>query len=153
MISIIDVQNGNLEVAYGHLPLTFVLPEQVNAVFFYIGGELTIDDVIRYRAVNRVVIDNSPGQYYSPIGINVVYDAENDQVVATVQYPESPNVPVPTSDDVFNGYFPDNDRAAQMIFAGFLELARRVGALDGQSPANLTVAQLKTWFKNKVPVA
>lgn len=144
MISIIDVSN-NLEVASGALPLMFQ-----RSMFFTVGGELTIGGVLRYRAVNRVIVDNKPGEYYAPTGQTVVYDAANDRIVVTILYPGSPNIPIPTSDDIFNDVFP-NTRSAQMIFAGFLELARRVGALDGQSPANLTEAQLRTWFKNKVP--
>lgn len=144
MISIIDVSN-NLEVASGTLPLTFQ-----RSVFFAVGGELTIGGVLRYRAVNRVIVNDKPGEYYAPTGQTVVYDAANDRIVVTIQYPGAPNLPIPSATDVFNDVFPQT-RAAQMIFAGFLELARRVGALDGQSPANLTPTQLMNWFVNKVP--
>lgn len=144
MISVIDVST-NLEVASGSLPFFFQ-----NAIFFSVGGELSIDGVLRYRAVNRVVVDNRPGQYYAPIGVSVVYDSGTDTVTATVQYPGSSNITPPTTDEIFTAVFPGS-RTDQMIFAGFLELARRVGALDGQSPANLTAAQLINWFKNKVP--
>ena len=144
MISIIDVST-NIEVASGSLPFFFQ-----NALFFSVGGELSIGGVLRYRAVNRIVVDNKPGEYYAPIGVSVVYDSGTDTVTATVQYPGSPNITPPTADEVVSSVFTAS-RRDQMIFAGFLELARRVGALDGQSPANLTPAQLINWFKNKVP--
>lgn len=153
MISIVDTQNGNIEVGSGQLPVVFAIPEGGTAMFFKVGGQLTINGVLRYRAVNRVIVDNKPGIYYTPTGTVITFDAANDRTVVTVQYPGSPNVPVPTAADVFSGAFPSSDRAAQMIFMGFLELARRVGALDGQSPANLTANQLITWFQNKVPPA
>lgn len=144
MISIIDVAT-NLEVASGELPLIFQ-----RAMFFNVGGELSIGGVLRYRVVTRVVVDNRPGEYYAPTGIVAVYNSVTDTVTATVQYPGAPNITPPTADEVVASVFSPS-RRDQMIFAGFLELARRVGALDGQSPANLTPAQLINWFKNKVP--
>jgi hypothetical protein len=143
--AIVDLSNDTIVVSRALLPYTLKNPNGKGRVRFF-KHDNTFNN--RYKAVPVELIDNRPGQYYSPIGEDSVYDVQNGKVVTTVQYPGSPNVHEPTSAEIIDAAFPDTG-IARVLFEALFELSNRIIALEGGNA--ITRAQLKTWLQGKLP--